>query len=398
MVTPDEIGQIGILANLSEASRERLSKAAADITLVPGEWAVPEGGDRAFFAVLEGHIEAVKLVDGRERIVGSRGPGDVFGEVPLALGTVFPVGFRATESTRVMRVEPRDYHTVAAVEPDLAKAIGRLAANRIGGPAGLSSLAAEPLESRAIVFGHRLHPASAELRVFLHRNQITFTWVEPDAADAVELWGGPLPSQDDCPGGPHRRRPDRRAASASTGGAAARPRDGAARSRVRHRRRRRGPRRACRGRVRSVGGPADDRRRAGRSGRAGRRVVQDRELPRLPHGSIGRGSGEQGAAAGEEARSGDPRHPDDHAARSGEDAGASRRRRRPQRAHDHPRLRRHLAAPAGRGVRPAPREGRLRTAPRRARRRARTAWTCTSSAAATRPGRRRCTSRATRAT
>jgi thioredoxin reductase (NADPH) len=199
MVTPDEIGQIGILANLSEPSRERLSKAAADITLVPGEWAVPEGGDRAFFAVLEGHIEAVKLVDGRERIVGSRAPGDVFGEVPLALGTVFPVGFRATESTRVMRVEPRDYHTVAAVEPDLAKAIGKLAANRIGGPAGLSSLAAEPLESRAIVFGHRLHPASAELRVFLHRNQITFTWVEPDDADAVELWGGPLPSQDDCP-------------------------------------------------------------------------------------------------------------------------------------------------------------------------------------------------------
>ena len=47
MVTPDEIGQIGILANLSESSRERLSKTAADITLVPGEWAVPVLRDRS---------------------------------------------------------------------------------------------------------------------------------------------------------------------------------------------------------------------------------------------------------------------------------------------------------------------------------------------------------------
>ena len=70
MVTPDEIAQVGILGNLSEASLERLSKAAADITLVPGEWAAPEGSEQALFAVLEGHIEAVKLVDGIERIVG----------------------------------------------------------------------------------------------------------------------------------------------------------------------------------------------------------------------------------------------------------------------------------------------------------------------------------------
>jgi thioredoxin reductase (NADPH) len=199
MVTPDEIGQVEVFASLSRATLERMSKVAADITLVPGEWAAPEGGERALFAVLEGHIEAVKLVDGIERVVGSRDPGEIFGEVPITLGTVFPVGFRATESTRVMRIEPQDYHAVVAVEPDLGTEVGKLAANRIGGPAGLQSIAAVATESRAFVFGHRLHPASAELRRFLDRNQISFRWLVPDAPEAEADWGGPLPGVDDRP-------------------------------------------------------------------------------------------------------------------------------------------------------------------------------------------------------
>ena len=38
-----------------------------------------------------------------------------------------------------------------------------------------------------------------ELRRFLDRNQITFRWVLPDAPDAEEKWGGPLPGDGDCP-------------------------------------------------------------------------------------------------------------------------------------------------------------------------------------------------------
>src|SRR5262245_17329206 len=199
MVTPDEIGQVEIFAALSEATRERMSRVAADITLVPGDWAAPEGGEQALFAVLQGHIEVIKLVDGIERLVGSRDPGEVFGEVPIVLGTVFPVGFRATESTRVLRIEPHDYHSLVAAEPTLGSEVGKLASNRIGGPSGLQSIAAEATEPRAIGFAHRLHPASAELRQFLDRNQIRFRWVEPDAPDAADVWGGSLPDPDNSP-------------------------------------------------------------------------------------------------------------------------------------------------------------------------------------------------------
>jgi len=61
-------------------------------------------------------------------VVAVRHPGDVFGEVPIVLGTVFPVGVRAAEPSRIMRVEPRDYHAVASVVRDIAKEVGRLAA------------------------------------------------------------------------------------------------------------------------------------------------------------------------------------------------------------------------------------------------------------------------------
>jgi thioredoxin reductase (NADPH) len=199
VVTNEEIGGVPLFAALDAAQREQLSRVAADISLVAGEYAVHEGGERALFAVLEGRIEPIKLVDGVERVVGVRHPGDVFGEVPLALGTVFPVGFRAAEPSRIMRIEAHDYHAVSAVAPDVGKEVGRLAAHRMGGSRGLQGIAAEPPPPRAIVVGHRWDASCTELRRFLDRNQITFKWLTPDMPDAADQWGGPLPAEADWP-------------------------------------------------------------------------------------------------------------------------------------------------------------------------------------------------------
>jgi thioredoxin reductase (NADPH) len=199
MVTADEIERVALFANLDERARERLSRAAADLSLLPGEYAAYEGGERALFAVLDGRIEAVKLTEGIERVVGERNPGDIFGEVPITLGSLFPVGFRAAERSRVMRIEPKAYHAVAAASPDVAKEVGRLAGHRIGGPSGLQGIAAAPPAPRAVVVGDRWDRRCSDLRRFLERNQITFTWIRPDEADAAEHWGGPLPAEEDLP-------------------------------------------------------------------------------------------------------------------------------------------------------------------------------------------------------
>jgi thioredoxin reductase (NADPH) len=199
MVTPEEIAGVTLFAGLDPAQCERLSRVAADVSLVAGEYAAPEGAERALFAVLSGRIEPTRLVDGIERVLGERLPGDVFGEVPIALGTVFPVGFRASEPSRVMRIEAADYHSVAAVVPDVAKEVGRLAAHRMGGTRGLQGIAAEPPPPRALVVGDRWDASCAELRRFLDRNQVTFKWLTPDAPDTADSWGGPLPPEADWP-------------------------------------------------------------------------------------------------------------------------------------------------------------------------------------------------------
>jgi thioredoxin reductase (NADPH) len=199
MVTPDEVGKVAVFAGLDPSARERLSRVAADISLAPGEYAANEGDERALFALLDGRIEAVKLVDGIDRVVGERQPGDIFGEVPITLGALFPVGFRAAEQSRIMRIEAPDYHAVAAVAPELATEVGRLASHRIAGPHGLQGIAADPPPPRALIVGHRWDSSCNELRRFLDRNQISFKWLNPEDADIAEAWGGPLPEEDDWP-------------------------------------------------------------------------------------------------------------------------------------------------------------------------------------------------------
>jgi thioredoxin reductase (NADPH) len=199
MVTADEIRAIGIFSRLDEGACERLARVAADVSLVPGEYAAEEGAQRALFAVLDGRIEATRNVDGIDRVLGERLPGDIFGEVPISLGTVFPVGFRAAERTRVMRIEPQDYHAVASLAPEVAQEVGKLASHRMSGTRGLQGIAAEPPPPRATVVGRRLDAACSELRRFLDRNQINFTWLKPDESDAAEQWGGALPADADLP-------------------------------------------------------------------------------------------------------------------------------------------------------------------------------------------------------
>ena len=98
-----------------------------------------------------------------------------------------------------MRIDPHDYHVVAATAPDVAREVGRLAAHRMGGLRGLQGLAAEPPPPRALVMGQRWDAGCTDLRRFLDRNQVTFRWITPDDPNATDEWDGPLPQEDDLP-------------------------------------------------------------------------------------------------------------------------------------------------------------------------------------------------------
>jgi thioredoxin reductase (NADPH) len=97
MLTIDDVTAIPLFSALPATELERLARTSADVHLSAGEFAVHEGGEPALFAVLSGKIEVVKTIDGIERTLGWRIPGTIFGEVPIALGTPFPRGYRAAE-------------------------------------------------------------------------------------------------------------------------------------------------------------------------------------------------------------------------------------------------------------------------------------------------------------
>ena len=134
MLTVEDVAAVPLFSTLPKAELERLARTSADLRLSTGEFAVPEGGERALFAVLSGKIEVIKTIDGVERTLGCRVPGTIFGEVPLALGTPFPGGYRAAEPSRVMRVDVQDYYSTAAVSKDISLKVSALARERIGGP------------------------------------------------------------------------------------------------------------------------------------------------------------------------------------------------------------------------------------------------------------------------
>ncbi len=196
MLTIDDIRSISLFSTLDVTELERLAHSSADLHLSAGEFAVHEGGDRALYAVLAGKIEVVKVIDGIERTLGWRVPGEIFGEVPIAFGTVFPGGYRASEPSRVVRVEPKEYYAVAAVSPEVSVKVGTLAGERIG---GLQGIAAEPPKPRVTIVCNRWDTACNHLRQFLAGNQITYDWMTPDAAELPARWLGTRPADDDCP-------------------------------------------------------------------------------------------------------------------------------------------------------------------------------------------------------
>jgi thioredoxin reductase (NADPH) len=196
VVTADEIAAVPIFARLDGPQRESLARAAADIHVAPGEYAIHPGDERALYALVEGRLETVRQVDGIDRVVGGRVAGDLIGEVPIALGTAFPFGFRAAEPSRLIRIDAQTYHAVASASPEVGVMLGELARDRIG---GLQGITADQPPPRALVVGQRWDASCAQVRRFLDRNQITLRWITPEDADAEGAWGGPLPDEADQP-------------------------------------------------------------------------------------------------------------------------------------------------------------------------------------------------------
>ncbi len=173
MITAEQLKAVPLLAGLPERELEVIASRSADIYLRPNDWLIQEGEVPAFFIVLSGRITVSKFVGGIERVINTYLPGDHAGEVPLLLGSPAIASLRASQPTRVCRLEPADFRELIAACSQLNAQLMRTMATRIG---HLQQVTAETPVATVRLIGHRFDLACHALRDFLARNRVSFRW------------------------------------------------------------------------------------------------------------------------------------------------------------------------------------------------------------------------------
>ena len=175
MITADLLSRITLFAKVPENERASLAARAADLRLRKDEWLLVEGQTPGFYGLLEGHIDVLKVMGGREHRLTTYGPGDYFGEVPLLLGSPAIANLRATEPCRVLRLEGTDFLQLVSQCQVLSSEITKTMATRVS---RISRIQVENQAALVTVIGDTNDPACHDLREFLARNNVAYVWRE----------------------------------------------------------------------------------------------------------------------------------------------------------------------------------------------------------------------------
>ena len=76
MITVDELAGIPLFSTLAENELDYLAASVEDVRLIPGEYVAHEGEGRFLVVMVEGKAEMTKVVNGVERVIGVRLPGE----------------------------------------------------------------------------------------------------------------------------------------------------------------------------------------------------------------------------------------------------------------------------------------------------------------------------------
>jgi thioredoxin reductase (NADPH) len=181
MIAPDELLLCPTFACLEPLERQRLAERCADVRLRDGEWLIREGEVPYFFVVLEGQLQLVKDMLGRERELHQYRPGEFFGEVPILLGAPAFVSVKAISSARVARLDAQHLQELIQSSAACSASILRTMMDRLS---SVSKLASEAPSSRVLLVGTQYDEDSRDIRAFLSANRIPYEWVdgerEPD--------------------------------------------------------------------------------------------------------------------------------------------------------------------------------------------------------------------------
>lgn len=191
MITPAELARLPLFAALGAKELDYLAGSVEDVRLLPGEYGGHEGEARALFVMVEGKAEITKMIHGVESVIAIRLPGELAGEIPITLGTPLPASVRAVEPTRLLKLDAKVFHTLAAMAPHITVTVGTAALERMEMLRKAASQAPTP---QILLVAPKRDAGAHAIGSFLHRNQIAFESMAPDdPALASRLGdGGPM--------------------------------------------------------------------------------------------------------------------------------------------------------------------------------------------------------------
>jgi thioredoxin reductase (NADPH) len=171
----EELKEFALMACLPEAQLQRIAQRAADVRLHKDEWLIREGEQPSFFVMIEGSVEVLKDITGRQQVVKRYERGAFFGEVPLILGTTAFVSCRAKEPSRLLRLDKLQFKEMIDSSPECSGLILKTMTDRLN---YIQDHMMEIPASRVLVVGSQYDTDCRDIRSFLSVNRIPYEWVD----------------------------------------------------------------------------------------------------------------------------------------------------------------------------------------------------------------------------
>jgi thioredoxin reductase (NADPH) len=181
VIKADELQGIPIFRCLTDSQRQRMAANAAELNVQAGEWIVREGESPFFFVLLAGALEVEKEYGGESRVRGRYKPGDFYGETPILLDAPTIASLRATEPSRLVRLDRNQFKELIDSSAECANLIIQTMTRRL---TSIQEYMRENNPLRVLVVGSQYSDECRVVRSFLALNRIPYEWVdgerEPD--------------------------------------------------------------------------------------------------------------------------------------------------------------------------------------------------------------------------
>ena len=171
----EELRQFPLMSCLPEAQLQRLARNAADLHLNKGEWLLREGEEAWFYQMINGSMDVLKHIGGKDQVVKSYKGGDFFGEVPLLLGSSALVSLRAKEPSRVMKIDRVMFKELLDSSKDCRDLVMQTMTSRLS---YLQDKVLDYAVTRVLVVGSQYDTDCRDIRAFLSVNRIPYEWVD----------------------------------------------------------------------------------------------------------------------------------------------------------------------------------------------------------------------------